>query len=511
MCGLIGSASTEGMKNRGDRREVIEEGLAIDAFRGRDSTGIALIEKGKEKESPEIYKRDLNGFDFIQNIKVRNFLNDIEKYSIVMGHNRSATRGTITSANAHPFQFNNITLVHNGTVDNAHDLASVNEAGSVVDSAKVAYAMARENDPKGIIERCTGGFTFMWHDSKDGTLNVARNEKKPLFWCYIEKENTMYWASEESMLLHLLLRRGMNIEGDILYPKPGVWYKFKVDNLREFEKIPFALSQGRHMDRGKLTPWEGHTDQGWKQEVLRLREGRGTSTTPTTTNTERGASDEELDEIRRSLSHQRIRDFKRTGIPTSKKRIERASNELNKLGYRFQQNSVFLPEVWVCYKNQKDRGVAVGRLKDGASAQLYNIPEEIFEAYKAHGRAFVQLVNVRQGPKNLVSVICVEHPKHSEIIHREVQSQLEGSKSSSIERVLNGPGGTLISKARFTELTSNGCGNCTGFVNPIYHYQTLWVGNPPTPICHECSRDKEIMEGLGLTAPPEAAPAHLLH
>jgi hypothetical protein len=516
MCGLVGLASTEKMRNRQDRKNLMEEGLAIDSFRGWDSTGIALVELDKEKYTPTVYKKDLHGFDFIQQWKVQKLLNDIERYSIVMGHNRSATRGTVSSYNAHPFQFDHITLVHNGTVDNCHDFAPWQECKLEVDSAKVAWAMARSKDEKEILEKCEGAFLFMWHNAKDGSLNIARNPRKNLHWVYLENENTMIWASEDSMLRHLLERRDLKVDMnfEILHPKPGIWYKFNIKDLRKFEKIPFVLSQGRRTQT--TAPSHPYAASGYDQaeeweaaHMAAIRGEGGSGTTTKTiltlpskeTSTSHSSGNDEIDEIRRSLSHQRQRDLKRAGVPTSKKRIERASAELAKLGFVFNQNSVFLPDVFVPYRNQRNGfGAIVGRLRSGVTAQLFNMTEDMYKKYHEYGKIWVKLVNVRNGPKDIVSVICVEDGRSQRLLANWEADKKEGSKSDagSIERVYRGPTGTLVSVARFKELTDRGCGNCSGFVNPIFHHDVAWIGEPPTPICHECTSNPQICATLGI-------------
>src|SRR5579862_8555722 len=143
MCGIVGCASTEGMKNRSARLDYMKMGLDIGSWRGWESTGLALVGQNA-KEAPIVYKRAVNGRDFIQLKIVDKYLNDIEKFPVVIGHNRAATtgRGNIVDHNAHPFQYGKITLVHNGHIRNCHSLKGAAEgAGCQVDSAHVAFSM----------------------------------------------------------------------------------------------------------------------------------------------------------------------------------------------------------------------------------------------------------------------------------------------------------------------------------------------------------------------------------
>src|SRR3569833_418523 len=143
MCGLLGFASTEGISSRSLKQSFFNTGFQmIAADRGMDSSGLALVSSADKP--PLIYKRALDGADFVKTKPVLRFLNDIDKFSVAIGHVRSATaaRGDITDWNAHPFQYGHITLVHNGHIRNANDLPNSKEADSFVDSAMVAYCMA---------------------------------------------------------------------------------------------------------------------------------------------------------------------------------------------------------------------------------------------------------------------------------------------------------------------------------------------------------------------------------
>src|SRR6185312_6118211 len=92
MCGLLGFASTEGMKRRSLSRGFFMTGFPMVAVdRGMESSGLALV--GNPAEVPTIYKKALWGGDFIMHVPVRKYLDDIEKYSVAIGHVRAATSG----------------------------------------------------------------------------------------------------------------------------------------------------------------------------------------------------------------------------------------------------------------------------------------------------------------------------------------------------------------------------------------------------------------------------------
>ncbi len=104
MCGIVGYA--------GKRKAapVLIDGLYELEYRGYDSVGIA-VSNGK---SLKIIKKTGR----VREIEcARN-----EEGNIGIGHTRWATHGDVTVENAHPHTYRNITLVHNGIIENAAKL-----------------------------------------------------------------------------------------------------------------------------------------------------------------------------------------------------------------------------------------------------------------------------------------------------------------------------------------------------------------------------------------------------
>ena len=104
MCGIIGYI---GKKNP---VEILIEGLKKLEYRGYDSAGVAL--KG-------------NTIQVIKSVgKISNLEDKLNKETIIdsnigIAHTRWATHGEPTEVNAHPHTIGNITLVHNGIIENA--------------------------------------------------------------------------------------------------------------------------------------------------------------------------------------------------------------------------------------------------------------------------------------------------------------------------------------------------------------------------------------------------------
>lgn len=523
MCGLVGTASSEGMKSRSDRVQFMKMGLDIDSWRGWESTGVALTPENL-KDAPIIYKRALNGRDFIQLKQVDKLFNDLEKFPVAIGHNRAATtgRGNIVDHNAHPFQYGNITLVHNGHIRNTHSLKGAQEgAQCLVDSSHVAFSM-NANGEMETLEQVDGGFVFVWWNQATQLLNVARNTERPFHFAYAERENTLYWASEHTMLLHLMKDIAIDEDLGILYPKPWNWYQYDLKDLRSYKKIPFVKRQGwqkttqgthsnvtsmRGRHRGDTTAMNG-AYAGWTDEEMEAWE-RGEFETPSErieksiTDTSKKAEDAaEIDEIRQALANQRLKDVKIAGIPTSPKRIKRAKEELRKLGIDYNAMRNCEPLSWCKYKNQDNLGSVLARTKkDNLLVEVLQVRHEQFQLYSKHNNLLVDCINVRNGPNNDFRVIGTVSPRMTKYItdHLERSKREEArGEGGSIERNLDGPDGLKISLDRFVELSDKGCANCQSDIDPKHHGAITWVGRPSQPICPTCSSDPGIMELLGV-------------
>ncbi|MDF2474141.1 MAG: glucosamine--fructose-6-phosphate aminotransferase, isomerizing [Anaerocolumna sp.] len=107
MCGIIGFTGYLDVKN------VLLEGLEALEYRGYDSAGIAFFEQ--------------DGIKTIKTTgKVTNLCDKVEGTSINstcgIGHTRWAKHGGVSYTNSHPHTFGNVTLIHNGIIENYHEL-----------------------------------------------------------------------------------------------------------------------------------------------------------------------------------------------------------------------------------------------------------------------------------------------------------------------------------------------------------------------------------------------------
>lgn len=205
MCGLVGMLTTG--KTSDDEMRLFKGLLLIDQLRGEHATGVFKVDLAKNEVSS--IKRAWNAVDFLADSEVKEFL-DKDRVNLYVGHNRYATMGDKSAhENAHPFQQDHITMVHNGGVDQwGLDLLEGYDAPNVVvDSHMVCKTIAKHGVKTAVTEKLSGAFALIWWDSKERTLNFIRNQDRPL-WFAVTQAGALVWASEKAFLDVFLERQG---------------------------------------------------------------------------------------------------------------------------------------------------------------------------------------------------------------------------------------------------------------------------------------------------------------
>lgn len=195
MCGIVGRAGNLALSDE----KMFKIMLLLDYFRGQDSTGVCSVTKGGYQTTLKIAD------DPIMLFKDNDYEHTIVGASdaIWIGHNRAATVGATSRANAHPFTVGHITGVHNGTLTKAGfvDIAAWIAEEYDTDSQTI-FANIAKHGVDATIPRLEGAYALVWWDEREKTLNMIRNDQRPLYTCQSKRGETtlLSWASEWEMI-----------------------------------------------------------------------------------------------------------------------------------------------------------------------------------------------------------------------------------------------------------------------------------------------------------------------
>lgn len=107
MCGIIGYQGPKNIK------EVLIKGLQTLEYRGYDSAGIAVLDKGHIRQ----FRTTDSLASLDHQIKPLQFDGHLG-----IGHTRWATHGKVSEQNAHPHSVKGLSIVHNGIIENHNEL-----------------------------------------------------------------------------------------------------------------------------------------------------------------------------------------------------------------------------------------------------------------------------------------------------------------------------------------------------------------------------------------------------
>lgn len=211
MCGIVAGIGRPDQK----MFDTVENLLAADIIRGRDSTGVFLLNKGRD--GTEIVKDVLFPLELMRLPRYKRLITSNGATSpVIVGHNRAATKGKVTPRAAHPYRYNHITMVHNGTLDSDVDTKEPKAPVFQTDSESICYAIAQKGI-KWTWENLYGAAALVWWDAIQGKLFCVTNGKRPLNVIYCNNRQWAFIASEKDILRTTAKRAGYDIEDNCLY------------------------------------------------------------------------------------------------------------------------------------------------------------------------------------------------------------------------------------------------------------------------------------------------------
>ena len=257
MCGIVGVIRPEwGLLDKD--RTVFIQMLAVDSLRGIHGTGVLRVE---EDGTHALVKIGGPPHPLLTSKEWNKFWADVvkEKTMCLIGHNRHATTGGISTATAHPFMDKHISMVHNGTLDKNLDLPDYKKYP--VDSQALCHAISVLGIEE-TLAKTTGAYAIAYHDKIEKTINLIRNNERPLFVGMDETQGRVMFASEKEMLEWIMKRNWITGTGTkvIELPIDTLW-SFKIGTKEMTEKKIKGKATGVY-GGADMASWE-RTAEWW--------------------------------------------------------------------------------------------------------------------------------------------------------------------------------------------------------------------------------------------------------
>lgn len=172
MCGIIGYIGTKKCVPK------LINALEALEYRGYDSAGIAYVKNNTVEIIKEVGK--------IKNLKEQVNM-DVDAY-MGIGHTRWATHGEVNKINAHPHKVGQITLIHNGIIENYQDIKNrvvkegykfKSKTDSEIAAALIDSLYKKNNDMVKTLNEASkilrGSYAFVVMVDKDEQIYATRN------------------------------------------------------------------------------------------------------------------------------------------------------------------------------------------------------------------------------------------------------------------------------------------------------------------------------------------------
>ncbi len=426
MCGIVVVAGETTKQND----NVLETLLVLDQLRGIDSTGVAVIPRGDFEVN--IAKEVGNAFDLMRTKEYFNAMNCATR--AIIGHNRSATSGTIIQENAHPFENDSIVGVHNGTLTSKWRLAD--QAMFKVDSENLYHHMDKRG-LKDTLDNLQGAWSLVWWDKLDETLNFLRNDQRPMFKAWSVDHKSMYAASERWMLSVALSRHGVK-HTDIVETEVDQHYSYHISKEGAISKP--------HMSAAPST-YRVYTAPSYQGKWY----GQQHNTAQQTQQTQ----------------------------ATSSKGVAKQSVADNRYSGRFDTEIEVIAKTKDCFGGEYY--VCLDALYPGHSIRLYINRKDEADLTGKMITCNIAPVSYIEGTRSYYKVsagsvkVVPEAPQNTEYFIDHKGNKLE---------------------EKLWYLRYGCCSACNGVVNPRFDFR--FVVNSNETICHECAADEDVQQMVAM-------------
>ena len=244
MCGIFGFAKkhdSQSDKQIDILRNVLTNLADESSVRGKDSTGFAVMTPNTRKT----YKSLSDSSTLVNSEDWNSLLGDVGRNTtIVIGHVRLATHGTVNIRNAHPFTIGEVVGAHNGVIYNYNKIASSMGKEVQVDS-EVIFASLNRNKMEDAFTDIDGDFAVTWVKDSNKVIHLAREDNRPMCIAYWKKAKVLFWASTDKIMKQALKRAGLKIStSGVVADKIFTFNTDKFTNEPFFEDVDFySISQ----------------------------------------------------------------------------------------------------------------------------------------------------------------------------------------------------------------------------------------------------------------------------
>lgn len=265
MCGIVGMITGSSNGFSWGEAGMFRDMLVIDTLRGFDSTGVFGV---SNRGNMGLVKAAQNGATFVQTKEFKEFNDQLQQFGMfAVGHNRAATRGEVNDVNAHPFCVDDkIVLVQNGTYKGDHS----HHKKTAVDSEAVAHVLAENDDVEKALQKINAAYALVWYNIHTKTLNIIRNDERPMYITYTETGGVVF-ASEPEIILMAAARNNVKLKEAPYLIKEGGLVTYVIDPEEQTYKddykeinYKFDYKQAPPFRQTHRHPYSGYYDVDWQ-------------------------------------------------------------------------------------------------------------------------------------------------------------------------------------------------------------------------------------------------------